>query len=441
MNEVVKRNCLLPDAVCRWIMALLVAASLGGQALAQSAAPGAAAPASKVPDASATASEGAPNPFNFPTVVDIGAGKVEYISGGAVVSGYGGHRSIQGPLQQGAFCGYSGKGAVDAEGNMFFADHADNQVWAFLDGRIRILAGTGARGFRDNCPAGQAQFDIIAYTLHTACVVGLPGKGKGCVLVVDNKRVRRIQLKDGHWWVDTLAGGGKERLKPGEKKLGTEIALAPDNAVACDPSRPGTVFVVEPWGGDSGLVRITLEDGMAEKLVTTKGLHGQGLQLDQSGRMFGWARELSFTRLDKPDGKLVTLAVDNPPNVKEIMKEMEQKYGKGYCRDGGWDGPGDKVDWYCPSSWAINSAGTALYAGGGDAWNVRRIKDGYVKTLFANGEYHVRQAMNEKTNPVWQVGSPCASAGEGIYLRSGPYEGANSIIRYTPGTNTEVEGE
>lgn len=387
--------------------------------------------------ADATSGTG-PNPFDYPPFLDIGTARIEQVSGGAVVAGYGGHYTVEGPLQQAAYCGYPGKGACDADGNWYFADHTVNQVRAFINGRVCVLAGTGARGLRDNCPAGQAHFNIPPYTLHTTAATGSPAKGDGAVFLVDNDRVRRVQRKDGRWWVDTVAGGGKETIKPGEQKPAASLGLLLWNSVAADLSRPGDILVLQKR--PASLVRIHT-NGMAEAIDVPAGFGGQGLQTDRKGRVYGWVREGNFTRLDPATGKLETLAVDNPPNRAAIAKEMEAKYGKGYMRENGWDGPADKVEWYCPASYAVDADGAALYAGGGDAWNVRRAKDGFVKTLFSDGKFHIRQAVDEKKLPIYQFGSPCGSYGEWIYLRAGPVDGLSCIIRYKPGRDTEVEGE
>lgn len=387
---------------------------------------------------SAGAEVAGPNLFNFPAVIDNGRGRIEHISGGAVVGGFGGVYCVQGPALQAGFGGQSQCAGVDEEGNIYIKDLNCNRIVALIHGRLFFLAGTGLRGFRDDCPAGQARFDIGPYTLHAACAVGSPAKGKGAVYLVDNDRVRRIAKKDGKWWVDTYAGGGSKVLKIGEKADAKAIALGGKwNAVCEDHSQPGTLLLLDSAARNGGLLRIT-PDGKVEKIAVPAGFYGQGIQTDTQGRLYGWRREADFTRLDLKTGKLETLAVDNPKNSKELLVELKRRYP--HMSPNSWDGPSDKVQWYCPASWIVNRAGTELYASGGDDWTFRRVKDGYVKTLALDGKFHIRQALPK--DRLLEHGAPLASEDSGGTLwKAGPVNGMTCIIRYTPGKDTEVEGE
>ena len=381
-----------------------------------------------------------PNPFDFPTVIDNGHARIEHVSGGSVVGGYGGAFSVLGPALQGGFPCQSQVAAVDDDGNVYIQDLNNNRILAIIDGRNFFLAGTGLRGFRDDCPAGQARFDIAPYTLHAACAIGSPAKGKGAVFVVDNDRVRRIAKKDGKWWVDTVAGGGNQKLAVGQKANGRKVAISGYwNSVCEDHSRPGTLLL-QDWGDKNkvrGLLRIS-PDGVVEKVAAPAEFEGQGIQTDSQGRIYGWRRESNFTRFDPKTGSFETLAVDNPKNAKELLAAQKAKYRR--VSPTQWDGPADKVDWYCPATWIVSRDGTELYASGGDDWTFHRVKDGFVKTMALDGKYHIRQAIPEKT--LVGHGSPLAAEdGRGSLWKAGPVNGMSCIVRYTPGKDTEVTGE
>ena len=394
--------------------------------------------------AGATARDGAPNRFDFPEFIDTGNGRVEHVMGGAVVSGYGGNYPVLGPQRQGAIGGYGGVPGRDADGNLYFSNHNLNRVTAVINGRIAMLAGTGARGFTDDCPAGEALFDIRPYMLHGCCAVGSPAAGKGAVFVVDNQRIRRIWRKNGVWWVDTYAGGGDKVLAVGDKAPARTLKLnLTDHAVCEDRAHPGVVLTLDSpgvkQGAAAGLLRITA-DGMAEKIAVPAEFRGQGLQTDAQGRLYGWMREFNFLRYDLKTRKVDVLAVDNPPDRQAILAEMVKKYGK---VDGSqWDGPADMCEWFCPAMWTISPSGDVLYAGGGDDWGLRRVKGGFVKTLFSDGKFHIRQAVKGPAPAMLNFGAPWwVDANGAVFWGAGPYMGSNCVVRYLAGESSEAEGE
>lgn len=387
----------------------------------------------------------APNLFNFPDFIDTGNGRVEHVMGGAVVSGYGGNYPVLGPQRQGAIGGYGGLPGRDEAENLYFSNHNLNRVTAIIGGRIVMLAGTGMRGFTDDCPAGEARFDIQPYTLHACCAVGFPAMGTGAVYVVDNDRIRRVWKKNGAWWVDTFAGGGDKVLKVGEKAPARSLKLnLMDHSVCADRANSGVILTLDSSGASleasaRGLLRIT-PDGMAEKVALPASFRGQGLQTDNQGRLYGWMREFNFTRYDLRTGKHDVLAVDNSPDRQKNLEEMKSKYGK--VDPSQWDGPADKCEWFCPGFWTISPTGDALYAGGGDDWGLRRAKDGWVKTLFSDGKFHVRQAVKGPEPKMLDFGSPILTdKHSAVFWIAGPYNGSTCVVRYVPGKSAEVEGE
>jgi hypothetical protein len=396
------------------------------------------APAPASPPAAGAAAEAVPdiNPFNFPNFIDTPGGRVEHVAGTSCY-GFNGGYSFEGPARQAGVGVYQAGCAIDADGNLYIPDCQSNRIFAIIDGRWSALAGTGARGFRDDCPAGRAHFNLGTYTFHQACVTGLPARGEGAVYVADNDRVRRIFLKDGRWWAKTVAGGGGKSLKQGEKAPALSIAINTyENSVGTDRTQPDTIWVRDQGGlgKENGLIRIT-PDGMAEKIKTPPDMLGCAIQTDTQGRIYGWRREAPFKRLDPKTGNMEILAMDNPS--KEICDEMKAKYGSSlppYF----WDGPKDKSQFYCPFAMLVAWDGSRVYSGGGDEANLRRIKDGMVTTLFGDGKFYVCQEVKKGQVPGFAPGTPMAIDKSGaVYSRTNPGAGGGCMIRYVPGPGAE----
>jgi len=395
-------------------------------------------PASSAQRPTGTSPLAAPNPFDFPSAIDTPAGRVEHVAGTGHYSYCGGH-CYDGPARQCGLGVYGGGWAIDADGNIYIPDCQSNRVYAIIDGHFSPLAGTGARGFRDNCPAGRAHFDLRTYTFHQVCVTGLPAKGKGAVYLADNGRVRRIYLKEGkRWWIETIAGGGTKKLKQGEKAPANDVMLNTyDNSVGADRRQPAVIWIRDQgapaW--EPGLIRIT-PDGVAEKIRTPKGMNGVALQLDTAGRIYGWRRERNFVRVEPATGKLELVARDNPPNAKEIIAQMKARYGA--CNPTRWDGPAQSSNFHCPFAMLVAWDGSAVYTGGGDERQLRRIKDGLVKTLFGDGKFYIRQAVKRGAVPGFAPGTPVAIDHSGaVYTRTSPSDGAAALIRYVPSARAQ----
>jgi sugar lactone lactonase YvrE len=130
--------------------------------------------------------------------------------------------------------------AVTRSGDIYIADTWNKRVRKIdaKTGLISTVAGTGRKGFSgDGGPATQADFgDIYCLALdETANTLDLAD--------LDNKRIRRVDLKTGV--VTTIAGNGKK----GVPKDGADARSAPlvdPRAVAIDGN--GNVFILERSG-------------------------------------------------------------------------------------------------------------------------------------------------------------------------------------------------
>jgi hypothetical protein len=122
-------------------------------------------------------------------------------------------------------------------GELFLAD-TWNQRIRHLDaqsGRVNTFAGTGAKGFSgDGGPAKLAQFGGLY------CASLDPQRENLYLADLDNRRIRAVNLKTGI--VRTVAGNG-ERGVPRDGATATNAPLVDPRAVAVD--RDGNVYVLE----------------------------------------------------------------------------------------------------------------------------------------------------------------------------------------------------
>ena len=186
--------------------------------------------------------------------------------------------------------------AVDADGNVYLADFANNRVRVVdTSGIIHAFAGTGEKGFSgDGGPATGATLD------HPS---GIALDQEGNLYIADraNHRVRRVNR---HGIITTIAGNGKDGYS-GDGDLATSAKLHPGKVVV--DSR-GNVYI---RGADEnqpcGCVRMVDKRGIIRTVVgrPLQGFSGDGgpaklAQLSCCGAMaFG------------PDGTLYVADEDN----------------------------------------------------------------------------------------------------------------------------------
>jgi len=98
---------------------------------------------------------------------------------------------------------------------VFFGDNILNVILVLDGDRLYRFAGSGVRGDKDG-PAECAEFSFGVYVdTHP----GFAKKNENTFILGDpkNGKIKKIFKKpDGRWWVETIAGGGKRKLKTGE---------------------------------------------------------------------------------------------------------------------------------------------------------------------------------------------------------------------------------
>ncbi|NMG76001.1 hypothetical protein [Aromatoleum diolicum] len=291
---------------------------------------------------------------------------------------------------------------ADQMGRLFLSSGQFIDVVTAEGMRSRV-AGTGQPGYRDG-PAHEAQFRLgfkSYYGAHNlAC-------GPNGVFVSDggNRRIRRLHKRDGKWQVDTWAGGGKRRMKPGDTAAPQEVMFRGTISVAVTTS--GQVTVAD----DGGYFRVS-PDGrtiryvgpwpatMAPKTNVAPKLNVMMGDADSRGSVYFVSRTPHFVVRIDPDDAAVHLA--------GRFVETRTRLSIG-------DGPPREAFFDTPSSLAVQPDGSAVYVCGGDEYDIRRVPadgTGTTATLMNNGRWGIASVHPNRSR-----GPAVVKAGAGGRLR------------------------
>jgi sugar lactone lactonase YvrE len=211
--------------------------------------------------------------------VDHSTGNIITIAG----NGTAGFSGDNGP-GAGAMINYPRGVAVDAAGNVYFADTVNNRVRVIApSGVISTFAGNGTAGFAgDGATAVNAELNAPR---------GVVVDGSGNVLITDtgNNRVRRVDHATGV--ITTIAGNGTAG-STGDGSAATKAELSAPFGVAVDGG--GNVFIADTG---NQRIRVVNHQGLITTVVAACGA-GAGFSGDG-----GWA---TGARLNSPLG----IAVD-----------------------------------------------------------------------------------------------------------------------------------
>jgi DNA-binding beta-propeller fold protein YncE len=167
--------------------------------------------------------------------------------------------------------------AVGADDRVYLADTWNNRIRVYdpQTTTVRAFAGTGTKAFSgDGGPAAKAEFGGVF------CIAFNPAKTMMVVTDLDNRRIRKIDLKT--QIVTTIAGNGKKGL-PSDGKLAVEEPLVdPRAAILADD---GTVYILERSGhalrkvDAKGVITTVVGTGKAGR----EGLNGPALKAALNG--------------------------------------------------------------------------------------------------------------------------------------------------------------
>jgi sugar lactone lactonase YvrE len=241
-------------------------------------------------------------------ILKVDAGGTVTVIAGVGTPGYSGDG---GPAAQAAIGGFVDGLAVDAAGNLFFADVDNLRVRRIApDGTIATVAGNGKAGFSgDGAKATDA-------TLSEGAIWNVAVDSAGNLYIADggNHRVRKV---DTNGIITTVAGNGTETFS-GDGGKATEAGIPGPDGLFIDAA--GNLYI-----GDSTDQRIRKVDpsGVISTIAGTgeEGFSGDGakateaqinapenLTVDTAGNVYFADAENNRIRRIAPDGTITTIA-------------------------------------------------------------------------------------------------------------------------------------
>jgi len=176
---------------------------------------------------------------------DTGGNRIGELSNGAVITIAGGlgagFSGDNGPAAAAQLSGPAGI-AVDAAGNIYFADVNNQRVRKISKGVISTVAGNGTAGFSgDNGPATSAQLNLSPIQRLPS---GIAVDASGNLYIADtaNQRVRRVS----NGTITTIAGDGTSGFS-GDN--GPAAAAQLDNPLGIATDTAGRIYVADASNG------------------------------------------------------------------------------------------------------------------------------------------------------------------------------------------------
>uniref|UniRef100_A0A6U5EUN1 BTB domain-containing protein n=1 Tax=Calcidiscus leptoporus TaxID=127549 RepID=A0A6U5EUN1_9EUKA len=259
--------------------------------------------------------------------------------------------------------------AVSAAGAIYIADTGHHRICVLEDGRLRVLAGSGARGYKDG--AGQE-----AAFAHPC---GLVIDSENVLFVADcgNHRIRQVTLEG---VVSTVAGNGTAAHRDGQ---GQSASFFNPCGIAIDLN---DVLYVADYSNNS--VRAVSKGGV----VATLRSNDDDTQLDAP---YGIAVHLE--RTDTGTAARVYVSSYHSNSLATLSPEgrIEILAGCGAARHE--DGVGADAAFHAPNGLAINADGELYVADSGNHC-VRKVdRDGTVITIAGTG--HPGMSSREFNSP------------------------------------------
>jgi sugar lactone lactonase YvrE len=264
--------------------------------------------------------------------------------------------------------------AVDAQGNVFVADQANNRIRKIdPSGNVTTLTGNGTAGFFDGTggPTGTAEFNGPS---------GVAVDAQGSVLVGDSNNLR-IRKVDPAGDVITVAGNGDHGYRDGTGGANGTAEFDNPTGVAVDAQ--GNVFVAD-WMNN----RIRKIDPLGN--VTT--LAGNGLEgyADGTGGANGTAEFKSPFGVAVDARGHVFVADSGNNRIREIDQSgnVTTLAGNGqYGWTDGTGGPNGTTEFFLPDGVAVDAQGNVIVADTGNC-AVRKIDpSGNVTSVAGTGHY------------------------------------------------------
>src|ERR1035437_1426654 len=256
--------------------------------------------------------------------------------------------------------------AVDAQGNLYASDSANNiVVWITPNGVLTVVAGNGKAGFSgDGGPATSA-------SLSFPSGVAIDSDGNLYIADENNSRIRKVSSGT----IMTVAGNGKPGFS-GDGGAATSASLCGPSGVAIDSA--GILYIADTcnnrirrvsggWlttGGGNGDAVVT-GDGVPATSSSLKG--PSGVSLDSAGDLY--IADEKNSRIRKVSSGTITTVAGNGSDVID--------------NDG--DGPAASVTLYLPWRVAVDSFGN-LYIAEVGSGRIRKVSSGTITTVAGKGQ-------------------------------------------------------
>ena len=257
--------------------------------------------------------------------------------------------------------------AVDASGNIYFADEVNNRVRKVdANGVITTFAGTGPAAFGgDGGPAAQAQLNGP---------LGLCVAPSGDIYINDqgNKRVRKISPSG---TISTVAGNGSN-VHGGDGGAATSAGMV--IPIRCVVDKTGNLFIA-----DQGAHRIRKVD--ANGLITTyAGSGAQGFSGDGGPAAQAAMNNPTAVSVDDSGNIYVTDQLNHRIRRIDAAGTIQTVAGNGSPTYSGDGGAATSASLNSPGGIVLDSAGTLFIV---DTLNerVRKVSGGAISTVAGTG--------------------------------------------------------
>jgi uncharacterized protein (TIGR03437 family) len=257
--------------------------------------------------------------------------------------------------------------ALDAVGNLYIADSANNRIRKVSNGVITTVAGNGTLGYSgDNGPATSAQLALPG---------GVALDSAGSLYIADTYYGLIRKVSNGV--IATVAGNGGIVL--GDNGPATSAELEHPSGVAVDAA--GTLYIADMH---SNRIR-KVSNGV---ITTVAGNGTEGFSGDNG--------PATSAQLDLPSGIAVNAAGDlyiadlNNQRIRKVSNGVittvagNGAWGYGNGGFSGDRGPATTAQLYNPDGVAVDSAGNLYIADLGNE-RIRKVSNGVITTVAGNG--------------------------------------------------------
>lgn len=311
-------------------------------------------------------------------------------------------------------------GAFDANGVYYQTDVNNGVIFRLRDGRARVFAGDGTRGWRDG-PADQAQFDL-GVGAYSDTGIACDAAGSVYVSEAQAGRLRKIRRRgDGTWWVSTVAGGGSRMPKEGQPVPARQMKVGCASRFALTPG--GIVYFASHGGiyrvaGGQGSLLAGTDELRADlgKKTSIHDWHVGGSHITPGG-MFYWM----------PGGGPRLLRFDTRTGRAERVAGLDRIVA-------GLDGPTLGESGFHTVLICYRPDASVMYTCGGDESVPRRIRGGRVTSLHPDGRFRPYTGwVKGRRDPRWRhmAAVQCLDSRGRLYLFTGDYGWGGWVVRFT----------